>query len=442
MNKQILALAIPNILTNLSVPLLGIVDTALMGRLDNLSYIGAIAIGSLIFNFIYWIFGFLRMGTTGFTAQAHGADNPEALSSSLMRPLSIATVIGVLIIILQIPLAQLGFYLIESSPEVETFAREYFFIRIWDAPATLMLYVLNGWFLGRQNARFPMYIAFLVNGVNIAANLYFVRVLNLNAAGVAWGTLIAQYMGLGLALSLFFSKYHVLKPYLWPSLRQGTELKRFFLVNSDIFIRTLCLLLTFGFFTAESARLGEDVLAVNTILLQFWTLMAYGIDGFAFAAESLVGNYLGSGQRNLLKKTIQRLFLWGMGLGVCFALSYLFFFSNLFSIFTDKKELLAQAMPYMMWVVLGPLMNTPCFIWDGIYIGATASVAMRNAMLISTLMVFFPSYWLLSAYLGNHALWVAMLCFMVSRGVTLSLGAKQHIFKAQDLKHKTVTKSA
>lgn len=429
MNKQILALAIPNILTNLAVPLLGIVDTALMGRLDNLSYIGAIAIGSLIFNFVYWIFGFLRMGTTGFTAQAHGENNPEALSSSLMRPLSIALGIALVLMAVQIPLAQLSFYLIESSPQVETFASEYFFIRIWAAPATLMLYVLNGWFLGRQNARYPMYIAFLVNGVNIVANLYFVKVLHLNAAGVAWGTVIAQYMGLGLALGLGLHKYRELIPYLMPSLRQGTELKRFFLVNGDIFIRTLCLLLTFSFFTAESARLGEDVLAVNTILLQFWTLMAYGIDGFAFAAESLVGKYLGAGQRHLLKQTIQRLFLWGMGLGIGFALTYFFFFSSLFGIFTDKKELLALAMPYMAWVVLGPLVNTPCFIWDGIYIGATASVAMRNAMLISTLVVFFPCYWLLLPYLGNHALWVAMLCFMVSRGITLTLGAPHYIFK-------------
>lgn len=428
MNKQILALAIPNILTNLAVPLLGIVDTALMGRLDNLSYIGAIAIGSLIFNFVYWIFGFLRMGTTGFTAQAHGENNPAALSSSLMRPLSIALGVAITLIALQMPLAQLSFYLIQSSPEVEAFAREYFFIRIWAAPATLMLYVFNGWFLGRQNARFPMYIAFLVNGVNIAANLYFVWGLGLNAAGVAWGTLMAQYMGLGLALILFFSKYADLKPYLWSSLRQGTELKRFFLVNGDIFIRTLCLLLTFSFFTAESARISEEVLAVNTILLQFWTLMAYGIDGFAFAAESLVGKYFGAGQRHLLKQTVQRLFLWGMGLGLCFSLGYFFFFSSLFSIFTDNKALLAQAMPYMVWVVLGPLVNTPCFIWDGIYIGATASVAMRNAMLVSTLLVFFPCYWLLSPYLGNHALWVAMLCFMVSRGITLTLGAKRHIF--------------
>ena len=400
-----------------------------MGRLDNLAYIGAIAIGSLIFNFVYWIFGFLRMGTTGFTAQAHGENNPEALSSSLMRPLSIALAIALTLMALQVPLAQLSFYLIQSSAEVESFAREYFFIRIWAAPATLMLYVMNGWFLGRQNARYPMYIAFLVNGVNIAANLYFVKVLNLNASGVAWGTLIAQYMGLALAFTLFFKQYRALIPYLAPSLRHGTELKRFLLVNGDIFIRTLCLLLTFSFFTAESARLGEEVLAVNTILLQFWTLMAYGIDGFAFAAESLVGKYLGAGHIHLLKKTIQRLFLWGMGLGLGFALIYFFFFSSLFGIFTDKQELLTQAMPYMMWVVLGPLVNTPCFIWDGIYIGATASVAMRNAMLISTLVIFFPCYWLLLPYLGNHALWVAMLCFMASRGITLSLGAPRHIFK-------------
>lgn len=428
LNQQILALAIPNILTNLAVPLLGIVDTALMGRLDQVAYIGAIAVGSLIFNFVYWIFGFLRMGTTGFTAQAHGEDNPLELSISLVRPTIIALGVALALICLQFPIAQLSFYLIESTPEIEALAREYFFIRIWAAPATLMLYVLNGWFLGRQNARFPMYIAFLVNGVNIAANLYFVNVLQLNAAGVAWGTLMAQYTGLALALVLWLKRYRALLSYFKPALQHGGGFQRFFSVNRDIFIRTLCLLLTFGFFTAESARLGENILAVNTILLQFWTVMAYGIDGFAFAAESLVGKYLGAGQRQQLTRTLKALFVWGQGLGIAFALSYLFFFNELFSVFTDKPQLLSQAMPYLAWVVLGPLVNTPGFIWDGIYIGATASVAMRNAMLISTLLVFFPCYWLLSPYLGNHALWLAMLCFMLSRGVTLTLGAKRHIF--------------
>ena len=367
MNKQILALAIPNILTNLSVPLLGLVDTALMGRMEGVAYLGAIALGGMIFNFIYWIFGFLRMGTTGFTAQAHGENNPALLSLHFVRPALIALLLGLLILCLQYPLAQLSFYLIQSTAEVEMLAREYFFIRIWAAPATLMLYVLNGWFLGRQNARYPMYLAVFINLVNISANLYFVWVLKLNAAGVAWGTLCAQYLGLALGLFLFLRKYTELRPFFRASVRQWQGMKRFFLVNGDIFIRTLCLLFTFSFFTAESARLGEDVLALNTILLQYLTLMAFGVDGFAFAAESLVGKSLGEGDQQGLKEVIRKLFYWGEGLGILFAVTYFFFFSEIFYVFTDKPELLAAAMPYLGWIVLGPVINTPCFIWDGIY---------------------------------------------------------------------------
>lgn len=428
MNKQILALAIPNILSNLSVPLLGLVDTALMGRMDGLHYLGAIAIGGMIFNLLYWLFGFLRMGTTGFTAQAHGEENPALLSLHLARPLCVACVIGVSLLLLQFPLAELSFYLIQSTPEVERFAREYFSIRIWAAPATLMLYVFNGWFLGRQNARFPMYLAFAINAINIGVSFYCVQVLGLKAAGVALGTLCAQYLGLALATLLFVYGYRDLFPYLGPSLRHWQVFKRFFQVNRDIFIRTLCLLSCFSFFTAESARLGEDILAVNTILLQFWTVMAYAVDGFAFAAESLVGKFLGAADRQGLRRVIKALFYWGQGLGLLFALAYFFGFDTLFFIFTDKTALLNAAMPYLVWVVLGPLLNTPCFIWDGIYIGATASVAMRNAMLISTVLVFFPSYYFLAPYWGNHALWLAMLLFMISRGLTLTWGARKHIF--------------
>ncbi len=429
MNRQILALAIPNILTSLSVPLLGVVDTALMGRLEDIYYLGALAIGSMIFNFIYWLFGFLRMGTTGFTAQAHGENNPETLSLYLVRPLCIAMLIALSLLVLQYPIAELSFYWVESSAEVEKFAREYFSIRIWAAPATLMLYVLNGWFLGRQNARFPMYLAFAINIVNIAANVYFVNGLGMNAAGVAWGTLVAQYVGLFLAFGLLLKRYGELLPYFAPALRQWQGFKRFFQVNSDIFIRTLCLLATFTFFTAESARLGEKVLAVNTILLQFLTVMAYGVDGFAYAAESLVGKYLGAGQYEQLKRAVRYLFYWGQGFGLAFACLYFFGFSQIFYVFTDKRELLLAAIPYLGWVVAGPLVNTPCFIWDGIYIGATASVAMRNSMLISTLLVFFPAYYLLAPTLGTHALWAAMLLFMFSRGLTLTLMSKQHIFQ-------------
>lgn len=428
MHREILALAIPNILTNLAVPLLGIVDTALMGHLDAVSYVGAIAIGSMIFNFIYWLFGFLRMGTTGFTAQAHGRNEPAELTGHLVRPLLLALGIGLLIIAVQGPLAWLSFAVVESSAEVEFFAREYFSIRIWAAPATLMLYVFNGWFLGRQNARFPMYLAFFGNGVNIAVSWLCVQSLGLKTAGVAWGTLCAQYLTLLLALGLCWGRYRGLWAHVPASLRHWQGMGDFFRVNRDIFIRTLCLLLTFGFFTAESARYGETLLAVNTILLQFLSLMAYGVDGFAFAAESLVGKVWGGPSKAALKPLIRRLFLWGEGLGLAFALIYAVCFTPIFSLFTDKTELLMAALPFMPWVVLGPLVNSFCFIWDGIYLGATASRPMRNSMLFSVLIIFFPVYYLSQPFLGIQGLWLAMCAFMASRGLSLTWSARRHLF--------------
>lgn len=430
MHREILALALPNILTNLAVPLLGIVDTALMGRLDAVSYLGAIAIGSMIFNFIYWLFGFLRMGTTGFTAQAHGRQDEAALTGYLVRPLLLAAGIGMALIALQVPLAGLSFWVVEASPAVEQFARAYFIIRIWAAPATLMLYVLNGWFLGRQNARYPMYLAFFGNSVNILVSGFCVWGLGLKTAGVAWGTLCAQYLTLFLALGLLTWRYRGLWSHVKGSLRHWQDMGHFFRVNRDIFVRTLCLLLTFGFFTAESARYGETLLAVNTILLQFLSVMAYGVDGFAFAAESLVGKVWGADkgtQPHELKPLIRRLFLWGEGLGLLFAGVYGLCFTPLFYLFTDKPHLLLAALPFVPWVVLGSLINSFCFIWDGIYLGATASRPMRNTMLLSVFGVFFPVYYLVQPFWGIHALWLAMMAFMASRGLSLTWTARRYL---------------
>lgn len=400
-----------------------------MGHLDEIYYLGAIAIGGMIFNFLYWGFGFLRMGTTGLTAQAYGEESAELTILNLIRPLIVAFLIGVVLILFQNVIANISFYLVETTPAVEFHARNYFDIRIWAAPATLILYVFNGWFLGMQNARFPMFLAFLINSLNIGFNLLFVKYYAMNATGVAWGTLLAQYGGLLFAITLFLLTYTHLKQDLqFSGILRWSELKRFFNVNRDIFIRTLCLMITLTFFTAESSRLGESTLAINTILLQFWMLMAYGVDGFAFAAESLVGKYTGAKDLSGLRKLVQLLFYWGLGLATVFSLVYMLFFPELFLIFTDKHELLIQALPFYFWIVSGPLTNTPCFLWDGIYIGATASKAMRNSMIISTFVVFFPIYYLFKSTLGNHALWLAMMLFMICRGITLGWGAKKYVF--------------
>ncbi|MBX2841381.1 MAG: MATE family efflux transporter [Flammeovirgaceae bacterium] len=421
MNKKILELAVPNILSNLTIPLLSSVDTALVGHLDGLYYLGAIAIGGMIFNFIYWGFGFLRMGTTGLTAQAFGNDNRESTSLIFARAIVLATLISLVLILLQKPIGLLSFYLIKASPEVEKYAESYYNIRIWAAPATLMLYAIHGWFLGMQNAKYPLILAIAVNVGNIGFSVCFVKVLNLNSDGVALGTVCAQYMGLGLGFFLMLKKYAAyFKNLKLNQIIKGGELKRFLSLNSDIFIRTLCLVFVFTYFTAESAKFGDEILAVNTILMQFWTILAYGIDGFAFAAESLVGLYIGRREKGNMQRVVKLLFLWTIGLGLVIAIIYWLFEDAFLSIFTDKIDVISLAGQFVIWTILAPLVNGFCFIWDGIFLGATDTKSLRNSMLICTFLVFLPIYHISAPSLGNNSLWMAMFVFMISRGISLS----------------------
>ncbi len=434
MNKQILKLAIPNILSNLSVPLLGAVDTALMGHLGDAYYIGAIAIAGIIFDFIYWGFGFLRMGTTGLTAQAFGNEDHTEIHLTLVRALLVAAVMGILLIVFQTIIASIGFTLVQTTPEVEEHAKIYFFIRIFDAPATLALYAFQGWFLGMQNARFPLYITLLVNFVNITLNLLFLYGFDMKTDGIALGTLIAQYIGLLYALGLFWIYYQQYTQKLnFPVILNKGALSQFFTVNRDIFIRTLCLIFTFSFFTAQGAAFGEIILAANAILLMLWTILAYGVDGFAFAAESLVGKYTGQIRKNIkiyqeYKHVIRLLFGWGIVLSSIISLVYLFFGKEIIGLFTNNPEVVRVAESFMIWTIIAPVINSVCFIWDGIYIGATRTPAMRNSMLICAFAVFIPVYYLTLNSLGNHALWLAMVMFMIARGVTLTMLAKKNIF--------------
>jgi MATE family multidrug resistance protein len=428
-NRQVLKLAIPNIISNISVPLLGAVDTALVGHLEAAYYIGAIAVGTMIFNVVYWGFGFLRMGTTGLTAQAFGREDKSDQILTLARALLVALGGGVLIIILQRPIAQLAFWLVDGTPEVETYARSYYLIRIWAAPATLSIYAFQGWFLGMQNARYPMYLVVLVNLANIVFSILFIKVFGMKADGVALGTVLAAYLGLGFALLLFSRTYRsLLASFERRLLLQFEALKRFFAVNRDITIRTLALVFSYSFFTAKSAELGDVTVAVNAILMQFWMIMAYAVDGFAFAAESLVGRYVGARDPENLKKAVKLSFVWGFGFGVLFAVIYLLLDRQLLSIFTDKPDLIEIAMTFYPWIVIGTIINTLCYIWDGIYIGATATKPMALSMILSTGVGFLLTYYLTIDSLGNHALWLAMTLFMLLRGITLSLYARRAIF--------------
>ncbi len=434
MNRRILQLAIPNIISNLSVPLLGAVDTAVIGHLDAVYYLGAIAVGSIIFDFIFWGFGFLRMGTTGLVAQAFGANQTKETRIILARVLLVAFSLSILIILLQLPILKLSLLVVNASTEVEEYVQVYFSIRIFAAPATLALFGLNGWFLGMQNARYPMYVTILLNALNIVLNLIFVLKYNMNVAGVAWGSLIASYFAVGFAVWLYARNYHIKGiAIVREELLQLEALKKFFSVNSDIFIRTLCLVTSYAFFTAKSAENGDVVLAANTILLQLWYISAYGIDGFAFAAESLVGRYFGANNRERLMEAIKGCMVWGIGIGLAGTACYALFGQQIVSIFTDQTIVLESIQVVLIWTVFAPIVNSICFIWDGVYIGATATPPMRNSMLVATVFVFIPVYYITLQLLGVHAIWLAMFSFMLARGILLSLLAKKHIFKPPKL---------
>lgn len=428
LNKSILSLAIPNIISNISVPLLSSVDTAVVGHLDQVSYLGAIALGSMIFNFIYWAFGFLRMGTTGLTAQAHGRSDEQESFNVLLRALSVAVGGAIVLLIFQEVIGYVSFLLINSNSEVELLAREYFDIRIYAAPATLSVYVFHGWFLGKQNARIPMIIVILINILNIGFNLLFIYQFDMKSNGVALGTVCAQYIGLIISVIFYFRSFH--NKNLLIKLNRIFDLKaisNFFKINFDIFVRTLLLVFTFTYFTAESAAYGENILAANTILLQLWMLLSYGIDGFAFASESLVGKAVGENNKYLLKKVIGYSFYWGMGLSVLYSMTYLIFGHSILSIYTDKLFLIELAGSFLIWTIIAPVINSVCYIWDGIYIGATQTQPMRNSMIVSSLIIFLPIYYLTNDLLGNHSLWMAMTIFMLSRGLFLSILSKKYI---------------
>ncbi|MCF0206920.1 MAG: MATE family efflux transporter, partial [Bacteroidales bacterium] len=337
MNKEILKLALPNIITNITVPLLGMVDLAIVGHIGNEAYIGAIALGTTIFNLIYWNFGFLRMGTSGLTAQAYGANNMRESMKILVRGLAIAICAAATILALQYPIAKLSKLLLKCSDETLSLTLTYFYIRIWAAPANLSLYAIKGWFIGMQNSKTPMFIAIVLNIVNIVASLIFVIFLKMDIAGVALGTVIAQYSGLALAIFLWFYKYGHLRREI--NIRESLkwrEMKHFFKLNSDIFLRTLCLCAVFTFIPAISATMGDDILAANTLIMQLFTLFSYILDGFAYAGESLVGKYIGAKNNNSLKSAIQHLIKWGLIFTALFTVIYLFGSRLIYGILTNN----------------------------------------------------------------------------------------------------------
>ena len=441
MNRRILGLALPNIITNVTVPLLGMVDMAIVGHLSS-AHIGAITIGTSIFNLIYWNFGFLRMGTSGFTAQAYGAGRMDEAVKTLVRACAIAVGIALTLILLQWPLSKVVPVVCEGSDEVMRLALKYFFVRIWAAPATLGLYAIKGWFIGMQDSKTPMWIAIALNVVNIVCSLLFVLVLRWDIVGVAFGTVLAQYSGLVLGV-VFLRRRLKSVSAEWGSVRGGEwrealrwkEMKRFFKVNGDIFLRTVCLSAVFTFITAASGRIGDEVLAIDALLLQFFTLFSYIMDGFAYAGESLVGRYIGARDGRNLRLSVRLLLVWGLALTMLFTGLYAAFSQQFLHIFTSDKALIAAAGEYMGWVLAIPVCGFAAFLFDGVFIGATASRTMRNAMFVATA-AFFALYFGLKAVMDagldverwNNILWTAFMVFLVLRGLLQGLRVRRDVY--------------
>ncbi len=422
LNHSILKLAIPNIVSNITVPLLGLVDMMLMGHLDSVAYIGAIGLGGTIFSVMYSVFSFMRAGTTGLTAQAFGRRDEEEISYGFYRSMGIALIATVLVLSLQRPIEWIAMQLLNGSEEVLRYTSDYFRVRIWAAPAVLSLYTFNGWYIGMQNTTIPMVIAILINVVNIVFSVLFVNVFHMGVAGVALGTVIAQYTGLLTAIVFMLVKYRrYLIPVKQKILLQADKLRRFFKVNTDFMIRSILLVLTIAFFTNQSAKLGDDILAVNMILMQFFYIFSYFTDGFAYAGEALVGRFTGACDRESLKKTVRYLLLWGAGLSVPFTLLYWAFPETFIHLVSDQPGMAELAQPYYLYMILIPVITFAAFLWDGIYIGATAAKEIRNTMLIASLLVFLPAWYVLTPLYGNHGLWIAFLLFMVARGVSMTL---------------------
>lgn len=421
MNREIIRLAIPNIISNITVPLMGIVSTAIAGHYDSdhsAATIGALAIGVSIFNFIYWNCAFVRMGTSGLTAQAFGAQDHSECTRMLLRSIVIALVLGIAVLLLQYPLGELSLLMMNGNDLVAS----YFYARIWAVPAGIMLFALNGWFTGMQNATIPMIVAIAVNIIHMICSFFFAFNLDMGIVGVARASVVAQWCGVALATILLFAKFrHTFVKVTRQEVFDRSAFKRFFAINNDIMIRTFCIVIVYTFFTAISARMDEQILAVNTLLLQLFTLFSYMTDGFAFAAEALTGRFTGARDVVSLRRCVRLCINWSIVIAVVFVTGYMGWWRELLGIFVDANQENASALidlagSYIGWVIAIPLACSVPFLLDGIMIGATQTRVMRDSMLLATIL-FFALFYGLQPFIGNNALWLAFTSYMALRGV-------------------------
>ena len=427
-NKSVLALAFPSILANITVPLVGMVDLGVAGRLGDAVAIGAMAIGTMLFDLLYWNMGFLRVGTSGMIAQAYGRRDFADVMKVFSQGIGTAIIIALLIWIIQYLYVNLALLVIPCSPEVAVLAKEYYFIRIWAAPATLSLFVFKGFFIGMQNAISPMIADITVNVVNLLASIWFALHMGLGFRGIAFAVLLAQYTGLILCIILMTTYYRKLFKYFdFHESLKLKHLKKFFSINGDLFVHSICFLGIYAGFTSFSANYGDELLAVSTIMMKLLLLYSFFIDGFAFAGEALSGKYIGAQDRKSLKISVKVIFWWCGGIAIISTLCYVFGGKAMVMMLTDSKQVIEGSVPFLPWLWVMPVVSCIAFTWDGIFIGATATKAIMYIMIIAAV-AFFVSYILLKGIIGIQALYVAFMLHNLIRTILMSLTAHKQVF--------------
>ena len=436
LNSQILRLAIPSILANITIPLVGVVDTAIVGHIANATYIGGIAIGTMLFDLLYWNFGFLRVGTSGMTAQAYGRGDRVECARLLTQSVSIAMLGALALWLIQWLFVTAVLAIVPCSTEVAAFAREYFFIRIWAAPATLSLMAFKGWFIGMQDTVSPMITDIVVNVVNMTVSYVLAVYTPLGALGVAYGTLVAQFTGLLLALVICLFKYKTVVQEIVGLLCDKAirlfgdkEMKRFMSLNANLFVRSLCFMVVYVGFTSLASQYGDVELAVSTIMMKLFMLFSYFVDGFAYAGEALVGKEWGASRSlasspHRLVRIVRLLFAWSLGVGLLFTLLFAVWSEECYLAMTNDMEVLSRLGDYTLWLIAMPLVSTLAFMWDGVYAGATAGKQIRNAMIYAALgfvTCYLATYW----WLGIQGLYIAYFAHLVARVVYLTAAWKR-----------------
>ncbi|WP_252738748.1 MATE family efflux transporter [Colwellia sp. D2M02] len=425
-HKRLFALALPMILSNITVPLIGLVDTAVVGHLEHAYYLGGSTIGAMLISVVVWLCGFLRMSTTGLSAQAFGQDNTRSNIMVLLRGICVAFTVGVVLVLCQSVYIDVGLALAGGSEQVQFYAKQYAQIRIWGAPAALANLVILGWLIGNQKSKAVMWLLITANLVNVGLDLLFVFGLNWQVKGVAFASLIAEYSTMLLGLFYILSRYNTTviqlcqdKKNTLVTLVERSALLSYFRLNRDILIRTLCLQVAFLFITFQGAKLGDNVVAANAILMNFLLLISFGLDGIANAAEAMVGKAYGEKNTKKLQQTVHIALFWNLVFAGIYSVLFLVAGEYLLTLITSIDSVIAFAKDYLVWIILLPIISCWCYLYDGIYIGLLQAKVMRNSMIVATFACFFPLWFVLQAY-ENHALWAAFLGFMLARGITLA----------------------